>query len=301
MPTADTSTATLAWDAFGPADGEPLLLVQGLGVQMLGWRRGFCEALAARGFRVIRFDNRDIGLSSRHPARPLTLVRTLVRSRLGLAARAPYTLERMAEDAVGLLDHLGLSSAHLAGVSMGGMIAQLVAIRHPSRVRSLCSISSSPSPTAPTARSWRLQSELLRLATLNDPARSVDAQVRLLRLVGTRGCVDERDARAYFERCVERAPDRSGVPRQLGAILASPDRRGGLRSLRLPAAVIHGAEDPLIPASAGYATARAIDGARFHLVERLAHDLPKPFWPRLTKTIADNAARAADAPSRRAA
>ena len=259
MPTAPVSRASLVYDTFGSPDGEPLLLIQGLGVQLIGWRAEFCARLAARGYYVIRFDNRDIGLSSRHAARPLTLVRTLVRHRMGLVPRAPYLIGDMARDSCELLDHLGLESAHLVGVSMGGIIAQTMAIHHPSRVRSLCSVMSSAAPDrAPS--NWRRIAKLLYLVTDNDPAHMVDRQLELLRLVGSKRYLDLNEARAHFEKAVARCDDRSGVPRQLGAVLACPDRRAELRRVRVPTIVIHGAEDPLIPPAAGWDTAQRATG-----------------------------------------
>ena len=294
MPKADLGSVQLVYDTFGSPDGEPLLLVQGLGVQMIGWRPELCRLLAARGYSVIRFDNRDIGLSSRHPAAPMTLVKTFLRSRLGaVPVEAPYLLDDMANDAAGLLGHLGLDSAHVVGVSMGGMIAQTLAIRFPERVRSLCSIMSSAAPEARPPASLQATARLLWLATDNSRERMVDQQVELLRLVGTRRYFCARRARAYFEAAVTRSDDRSGVPRQLGAVLACPDRRAALRRLTVPTAVIHGGQDPVIPPAAGWATAQAIPDARWELIEHLAHDLPEPLWPRFVRTIDENAGRAA--------
>lgn len=292
MPTAHLTNAKLAYTTDGDPSGEPLLLVQGLGVQLVGWQQGLVDELVARGFFVIRFDNRDIGRSSRHPVRPLTLLGTVARTKLGWRRRVGYSLREMARDAVELLDHLGVRTAHVAGVSMGSMICQLLAIHYPERVRSVCCMMTTARGGDGRPTSWLTAIRALRLSTANDPARSVDCQVRLMRLVGTPRYFDERAARAYFERAHRRAPDRGGVPRQLAAVIASDNRVRALRSVTAPALVIHGEDDPLIGAVEGWEVAQAIGGADWMLVPGLAHDLPEPLWPTFARAMADNADRA---------
>jgi len=291
--TAHLDEATIAYTTDGDPSGEPLLLVQGLGVQLVGWHEGFVEELVARGFYVIRFDNRDIGCSSRHPVRPLTLLGTVARTKLGWRSRPGYSLRAMARDAVGLLDHLGVRRAHVAGVSMGGMIGQLLAMYYPERVRSLSCLMTTARGGDGRPTSWLTAIRALRLTTANDPARSVDCQVRLLRLVGSPRYFDEAAARAYFEAAHERSPDRSGVPRQLAAVIASNNRVRRLRSITAPTLVIHGEDDPLIPAVEGWEIAQAVGGADWMLVPHLAHDLPEPLWPTFARAMAENADRAA--------
>ncbi len=269
--------------------GEPILLVMGIGAQMIFWPDGFCERLAARGFEVIRFDNRDVGLSTH-----LKGVRTepipvlLAKSALRRPVRAPYTLGDMADDSVGLLDALGFGSAHVVGVSMGGMIAQMMAITHPARVRSLTSIMSSTGDW----RSLFVRPKALRALLGPVPPDAETAGRKLetfVRTVGGRHPHDWAVTRALGRRAFERAQNPAGFVRQLAAIAATGDRTGALRFVRTPTLVLHGTLDPLIPPANGRATARAIPGARLHLLEGMGHDLPEALWPEMVDLITQHA------------
>jgi pimeloyl-ACP methyl ester carboxylesterase len=259
--------------------GEPLLLIMGLGAQLVHWPDGLVERLAARGFQVIRFDNRDVGRSTHlDHLRAGRIRRTMARYALGLPVTAPYTLADMADDTAGLLDALGLPAAHVVGASMGGMIAQMLAITHPHRVRSLTSIMSSPG-----GRRFMLSRPGALAALFAPPARTREQAVEneveaFKRLRGRRYGTSEAELRATAERAWERGVSPRGFVRQLTAILASPERSGALRFVRAPAAVIHGSDDPLILPGAGRATARAIPGARWRLVEGMGHDLSEGTW-----------------------
>lgn len=262
----------------------------GLGAQMIAWRPGFVDLLVGQGYRVIRFDNRDCGLSSSvdHPVPEIgDLVRIVVRSDRDVA---PYLLSDMAQDAVAVLDAAGIDAAHVVGASMGGMIAQQLAIDEPSRVRSLTSVMSRPGSRLaglPTA-------QIARIVTTPAPTgRDRQLAHELARQEAIAGPLFDRSAMATFlEESFERNPDRSGTPRQLAAIMASPDRTPGLRKLAMPSLVIHGRQDRLVRPSGGHATARAIPGSELLIVDRMGHDLPIPLWPLLTDAIGGHIRRA---------
>jgi pimeloyl-ACP methyl ester carboxylesterase len=282
----------LCFQEMGDPDGEPLLLVMGLATQMLAWDEGFCEPLAERGFRVIRFDNRDIGRSTK-------IASAGVPSRLdmmsGRRATAPYLLRDMAADTIGLMDHLGIESAHVAGASMGGMIVQTMAIEHPERVRSLVSIMSN------TGSRWTgLPSRKAMAVLLGRPPKGRDAAVeravKTFTVIGSPGYpFDEERVRRVAGRSYDRGHSAAGVLRQLHAITASGDRTRALREVRAPATVVHGASDPLVRPAGGRATARAIPNARLKLIEGMGHDLPRQLWPLFAEEIAATAARAGSA------
>ena len=279
----------LCYETFGDSSDQPLLLVMGLGVQMIGWHEDFCRELAERGHYVIRYDNRDVGRSTHF--RGVPTVRELLVRRF---RRLAYTLDDMADDAAGLLDHLGIDSAHVVGVSMGGMIAQVLALRHPERVRSLVSIMS-------TTGSRRVGQAAPRLYPyfLGKPPRSkeeaVQRALRLFRVIGSPAFArDERELRELVEHSFERGGgDTAGTARQLAAVLAAGNRTRDLRRISVPTLVIHGRKDRLVAPSGGRATARAIPGARLDMVDGMGHDLPRGVWPRLIEGIVDNAERAA--------
>jgi pimeloyl-ACP methyl ester carboxylesterase len=284
----------LCYETFGDASDPALLLVMGLGTQMVAWREEFCERLAARGFHVIRFDNRDIGRSThlRHVKPPTTvqLVRRDPRA-------ATYTLEDMAADTAGLLDCLGIEAAHVVGVSMGGMIAQTLAGRAPERVLTLTSIMST------TGSRWKGQpAPRVYPFLIAKPPRSVeDAQeraVKLFRIVGSTGFErDEDDLRRLIARSIERGRgDTAGTARQLAAIIASGDRTQALGNITAPTLVIHGTSDKLVRPSGGRATAKAIPGARLEIIEGMGHDLPRALWPRIIDLISEHAGRLAPQP-----
>ena len=277
---------TLCYETFGEAGHPSVLLIMGLGTQMLAWHEDFCRDLAGRGFRVIRFDNRDIGRSTHlDDVPPPTAAQLLRRSKRAAA----YRLSDMADDAAGLLDALGIDAAHVVGASMGGMIAQSMAARHPDRVRSLVSIMSNTGARFSGQPALRVYPTFVqRPARHRDEA--VERSVRLFRIVGSTGFErDEDELRELARTAYERAYNPAGAGRQLAAILASGDRTRELRGIRVPTLVIHGDADRLIAPSGGRATARAIPGARLMRIPGMGHDLPRGAWPRILDAIATQA------------
>jgi pimeloyl-ACP methyl ester carboxylesterase len=265
----------LCYESFGDRALPPILLVMGLASQMVMWEDQFCENLAARGFWVIRFDNRDVGRSTILRDSPVpTVLQLTLRDRRG----ASYSLADMAADAAGLLDQLGVGAAQVVGASMGGMIAQLMAINHPERVQSLVSIMSTtgnrrvgnPNPT--------LLPVLLRRRPREREAYLRDFMATFTAIGSRRYPPGEDRLRALAERCWERGSHPAGAARQLAAIVTAPDRTPLLARLSLPATVIHGDADRLVSRSGGRATAAAIPGARLVMIPGMAHDLPPTLW-----------------------
>jgi pimeloyl-ACP methyl ester carboxylesterase len=291
VPRIHANGIELEYESLGK--GEPLVLIMGIGTQMIAWPDDLCAMLAARGFRVIRFDNRDVGLSEKiHGERVGDIRKLMVRGLLGRPVAAPYTLIDMADDVAGLLDGLGVERAHVLGVSMGGMIAQTLAICHPSRVRTLMSIMST------TGQRRYGVGKLSAIRSLVGPApRDRDEAVQraeaFYRVCGSTGFPTDWDrvrdlaARAY-DRCFYPA----GFVRQMAAIVATGSRVHALRFVRAPATVMHGSVDPLIRPAAGRATARAIPGAKLRIIEGMGHDLPAGVWPAIAEEMAELADRA---------
>jgi pimeloyl-ACP methyl ester carboxylesterase len=279
---------TLCYETFGEPSDPTALLIMGLGTQMVAWHEEFCGQLAARGLYVVRFDNRDIGRSTHLRGRPPTTLQLLRRSRR--AAR--YTLGDMADDAAGLMRELELAPAHVIGASMGGMIAQTLAARYPSKVRSLVSIMSNTGSIRSGQPTLRVYPVFLRR-----PPREREAFIahmeRVFAAIGSSGLPrDPQDMRATAGLSYDRGHDPAGPGRQLAAIIAAGDRTSELRLITTPTLVIHGTADPLIAPSGGRATARAIPGARLVNIERMGHDLPRAAWPQLIDAIAGHALRA---------
>jgi pimeloyl-ACP methyl ester carboxylesterase len=289
---ADVGDVTLAYETFGDGGDPPVLLIMGLATQMLGWPDAFCSGLADRGHYVIRFDNRDIGLSTHlEDAPPVQIAQVLA----GDSSSAAYTLSDMARDTVGLLDAVGIERAHLVGASMGGTIAQTVSIEHPQRVRSLTSIMSTtgdPSVGQPTPEAIAV----LLAARPADRQGTIERVVANYRVIGSPGYeFDEDGLRDRTARSYDRANDPDGVLRQLAAVAASGDRTPQLRALSMPTLVLHGTDDPLAAVSGGIATAAAIAGAELATFEGMGHDLPRELWPAITEHISrliDRAERA---------
>lgn len=294
--TVQANGITIAYDSFGSEDAEPILLISGLGVQMIRWTVPFCEILAARGYRVIRFDNRDVGLSTCFDDAPVPDITTVA----GAVARGerpdvPYTLRDMADDAVGLLDALDIRQAHIVGRSMGGMIAQLVASEHPDRVLSLTSIMSGTGnpdlpPPAPEAMAM-----LTRRAPnpLEDEAGFLDHAVAFSRVIASPGYpFDEAAHRAQALAEVKRAHSPAGSGRQIAAMASAGDRRAQLGTISVPTLVVHGAADKLIPSAGGRDTAASIPGAELLMIDGMGHDLPSPLYQTVARAIAANAGRA---------
>lgn len=293
--TARTNGIEICYEIFGDPGAEPMLLIMGLGAQMVLWDDDFCRQLAARGFRVIRFDNRDIGQSSKLTGgKRLTPLELLKLRFLKIPVEAPYKLYDMAQDVIGLMDALKIKSAHLAGASMGGMIAQEIAIVFPERVRSLISIMSTtgnPKVPPPTR-------EAATLLMAPPPATREEylarfAQTWKMLRVGSFP-EDEALDRSRAERCFERGLNPAGVGRQLRAILASGSRKQRLASVKAPTLVIHGTVDPLVRPEGGRDTAASIPGAELLMIEGMGHALPIPMWPQVIDAI-DRHAHAASA------
>ena len=285
---ADIGEIQLCYETFGDPGDPPLLLIMGLATQMVWWEDGFCRQLADRGFWVTRFDNRDIGRSTVLSDRPVpTRAQLFMRDRKA----ASYALDDMADDAAKLLDHLGVASADVVGVSMGGMIAQLLAIQHSERVRSLVSIMSSTGNRRVGWSDPRLLPRLLRPPKL-DRASFVQDSIENRRIIGSKTypAGDER-VRALAERSFERGLHPDGGARHLAAIVTAPDRTPLLRRLDLPTTVIHGTADRLVRPSGGKATAAAIPGAELMLIDGMAHDVPPSLWPRIIDAIVDTTSR----------
>jgi pimeloyl-ACP methyl ester carboxylesterase len=280
-------------DDQGPAGAEPLLLIMGLGMQLVAWPDELVQLLLMRGFRVIRMDNRDTGLSQGfdHLGVP-NLVLAALQHTLHLGVRSPYRVADMAGDALGVLDALGLPRAHICGASMGGMIAQHLAASHPERVKSLTlMMTTSGSRRLPQAL-WKVQKAMLSRPDGRDPAAVVEHLQRLLALIGSPAYpADPERQRTRLQASVQRAWRPAGTARQLAAIVADGDRSELLPRIQAPTTVIHGQADPLVPVAAGHELQGLIAGARADFVPGMGHDLPLQLLPRFADTIAGNALR----------
>ena len=267
----------IAYETFGHPDGRPLLLIMGLGTQMLAWHEDLCGRLASRGFFVVRYDNRDVGLSTHlHDAPPPDVMAALG----GDVSSASYTVDDLADDAAGLLDALDLASVHVMGVSMGGMIAQSLAARHVKRVRSLTSIMSTPSPAIGPPTAEAITALLAPPVTSREEA--VERAVATYRVIGSPGyLLDEPWLRGIAGEGYDRAYDPVGVARQLLAIQAGGDRTTSLADVRAPALVVHGEDDPLVGVAGGRATAAALPEAELLVLPGMGHNLPRELWPQI--------------------
>jgi pimeloyl-ACP methyl ester carboxylesterase len=289
VPRASANGIELEYETFGDPGAQPLVLISGLATQMISWQEPFCELLAARGFFVIRFDNRDVGLSSRMESAGLPDIAAAFRGE----GQPAYQLDDMAADAVGLLESLGIPAAHLVGASMGGFIAQLVAINHPDRVLSLTSIMSGPggSDAIPP------QPEGAAILIAPPPAtreEQIELAMSIHRtLAGAGDQLDGAVERARAERSVDRAYYPPGVGRQLVAILAAESRLERLKHVRVPTLVVHGTDDILVPVENGRLVAAAVPGARFIEIQGMGHDIPERVWAELADAIEELARRSA--------
>lgn len=292
MPSARCNGIDIAYEEIGAQDGPPVLLIMGLGASLVFWEDGFCALLAERGWRVVRFDNRDVGRSAKLDA--LGVPNVLEALSAQMARRpiaAPYLLSDMARDTIGLMDALGLERAHVVGASMGGMIAQTLAIEHPGRLHSLTSImSTTGDPMLPPGKPEAMA--VLLAPPVLERSAYLEQAVRVWRTIGSPGFpFDEARVRARAAAHFDRGYHPPGVARQLVGILASGDRTERLRRVTTPTLVIHGVDDPLVPAEAGRATAAAVAAAELVLIEGMGHDLPPEVWPRIVGAIGDLVAR----------
>jgi pimeloyl-ACP methyl ester carboxylesterase len=279
----------IEYETFGDPQGAPLLLIAGLGVQMLSWDDDFCELLADRGFHVVRFDNRDCGLStSMDAAGPPDVAAALSGN-----AKPAYRLDDMAADAAGLLDALGIPAAHVVGASMGGFIAQLVALNHPEKVLSLTSIMSGPSGEDEVQPTPEGSAVLLVNPPSTREARIEQGMWIRKVLKGSLDPYDPAFERARVTRSVDRAYKPNGTARQLIAVLDAQSRVGRLGSIRVPVLVVHGVEDILIPVENGRIVAAGVPGARLIEIEGMGHDLPERVWPQVVDAITDLAGQTA--------
>jgi pimeloyl-ACP methyl ester carboxylesterase len=286
---ADVGPVTLCYGTFGEPTDPAILLIMGLGTQMVAWRDDFCRQLVDRGFFVIRYDNRDSGRSTSMKGAPITL-RELVAKRV---KKPPYTLAELADDAIGLLDRLGAQRAHVVGASMGGMIAQHLAMRYPARVLTMTSIMST------TGGRFVGQPKLAVIPLfLSKPSGGkddyVERAVKLFRAVGSKKRFDEEYVREGAALAWDRGINVAGTGRQLAAITADGSRKRRLARVTTPTLVIHGKDDRLVSPSGGKATARAIKGARLLLLDDMGHDLPRAVWPTLIDAIVENTKRTSD-------
>ena len=295
VPHSDQASAKvngieIVYDTFGDSDAPPLLLIMGLGCQMIDWPDEFCAPLAARGYWVIRFDNRDVGLSTKFDEAGIPNIDALLAALgRGEGVQVPYLIRDMADDAVGLLDALEIESAHVVGLSMGGNIAQTMAIHYPERVSTLTSIMSStsePGLPPPTEEAW----ELLSDPAPTDRAEYIEYRVRHRHVLGGPNYpVDEALAREIAEQRFDRCLHPPGFARQLAAIIASGSRKEALKSVTAPTLVIHGDADPLVPVECGIDTANSVPGAELLIIEGMGHDWPPSLWPQVIEAIAQHA------------
>jgi pimeloyl-ACP methyl ester carboxylesterase len=273
----------LAYETFGDASAPPVVLIMGLGTQMIAWPDELCENLARSGLFVVRFDNRDVGEST-HLGNlpPPRLADVVVRRR-----PPPYSIDDMADDVAGLISGLGLGEVHLVGASMGGFIAQAVALRHAARVRSITLMMTSTGSSRVGQPKPRVYSWLLRPPVVEDREAAMSAAVATFRLIGSPGfAFDEQHVRDLAGRSWDRGRDPAGRRRQLAASVSQPNRTAALHRITIPALVVHGLHDPLITVSGGLAVARAIPGSRFVGFSGMGHDLPRALWPEFVREIA---------------
>lgn len=291
MPTVAANGIEIAYDEFGDAKAPVILLIMGLGTQMIAWPVPFCEALAARGFRVVRFDNRDIGLSTKFDSvGPVDVVAGFTRALAGEPVAAPYNLNDMAADAIGLMDKLGIARAHIVGASMGGMIAQVVAAKYPDRTRSLVSImSSSGDPSLPPGKPEAIAALLAPRPDAADREAVITHGMKVYRVIGSPGFpTSDAELRVKIEQSTDRSYYPVGVGRQLMAVLASGSRVDLLKTIAVPTLVLHGADDPLVPVEAGKDTAEHVPGSKLTIVPGMGHDLAPGLVPILVEAIADH-------------
>jgi pimeloyl-ACP methyl ester carboxylesterase len=281
----------LAYDEFGESRNPVILLIMGLGTQMIAWPEEFCRGLAERGYRVIRFDNRDIGLSQKMDGvRVPHIVKVAAYSRLNLPIKVPYRLDTMAHDAIGLLDALDIGAAHLVGASMGGMIAQVMASHFPLRVLSLTSIMSTSGRKSLPGPQRKVALHMLRRPRTTNTSVLLDHSMRTWRLIGSPAYPPTDAAlREKITLSFQRSFYPAGHTRHMAAIMASGDRVAVLKKVRAPTLVIHGKADPLVPVAGGIDTAHLVRGAKLELIDGMGHDLPQPLLAHFVDLISTHA------------
>lgn len=298
MPDARVGSVTLHYESLGRDDHPAIVLVMGLGMQMIVWPDELCRALVGNGFRVIRFDNRDVGLSTHldalgAPFMPVHYLKYFLR----FGVDAPYTIDDMADDTAGLIDTLALKRAHIVGASMGAMIGQTLAARHPEKIATLVSMMSTTGKRSLPSPRWAALTALMQpQAAKGDTEGAVQRMMRILRAIESRTYpADETRLRELCEQHVRRAHYPQGGARQLLAIAAAGDRSDTIRRIRAPTHVMHGDQDPLIHPEAGYDTARTIieggGDASLSIVDGMGHDLPAPLLPRIVDEIVGHVRR----------
>jgi len=284
-----TNGITLAYETFGRISDPPVLLIMGLSSQMIMWEDEFCASLAGRGLRVIRFDNSDVGLSTRFTEAGMPHIHALLTGRMKGPSAAPYTLADMAKDALGLLDGLGIAKARIVGASMGGMIGQEMAIRYPDRVMTLTSImSTTGDPLLPGPRQEALEMLFWPIPMDREGYISYFARVWKL-LSGPRYPMDHETAQRLGDLAFTRGIDPAASARQFAAIITSGSRKGRLASITVPTLVIHGSDDPLVPVEGGVDTARSIPGSRLMIMDGMGHYVPRQLWAGIIDAIVENA------------
>jgi pimeloyl-ACP methyl ester carboxylesterase len=294
MAQAQINGISIEYETHGAPDGEPLLLIMGLGAQLTRWPPGLIDKLVAKGFRVIRFDNRDVGLSQKFAGAPTIedVVGALTR---GDKPNIPYTMDDMAADAIGVLDHFGIRRAHVAGASMGGMIGQLVAADYPERVRSFTAIfTTTGNPSLPPAKP-----EAMAVLTTRAPDPNANIEAYLDQMVKNAYTIgspqyppDEKLLRERLLADVRRSYEPLGVARQLAAVVACGDRRPRAAKITAPTVVLHGEADPLVPVEGGRDLAATIPGAELRLIAGMGHDLPAALYDEVVGAISRAAERA---------
>lgn len=288
MPTTTVNDLSIYFDTFGDPADETVLMVSGLGAQCIGYDDQLCELIASGGRHVVRYDNRDVGLSSHLDGVPADLLVAFASIAMGEPIDAAYTLSDMAADGIGLLDSLELEAVHVLGASMGGMITQTMAIEHPGRVRTLTSVySTTGEPEFGTPDPEALTSILATMTPEDTRQGRVDAAVDLARIIGSPDVFDEPAARVLAARLIDRSYDPEGTSRQMVAILASGSRAEDLAALSLPTMVLHGDRDPLVNISGGRRTAELVPDAELRIFAGMGHDMPPSYWERIAGGLAD--------------
>ena len=292
MPQVHANSIDIEYELFGSSSDPTILLIMGLGMQLIAWPEQFCRDLASHGYQVIRYDNRDTGFSTKFEGRKApSIVSMLVRSALRIPIRVPYTLTDMADDAAALLDAIGVETAHVVGASMGGMIAHNLAAKHPQRVRTLTSImSTSGHRSLPGADALVTRHLFYARPTTADRDAVISHIVRTLELIGSPAFpVSEEKRRELAAMSYDRSFYPQGFTRHVAAIIQDGDRRGRLRTIKAPTLVIHGREDPLVPLAGGIDTAEHIPGARLEIIDGMGHNFPIELWPVIIDLIVNHA------------